>query len=116
MTATAIHMDQDNRTTSSFGLAEIAGSDAMVHVSIRSGATGDELGAKDYTVPAGTSALYGASDILGTTKASNIYFQFSVPSGAGQVVAWGLATDNLSGDAIQVAARVVLPFGTPIGP
>ena len=104
-TATAIHMDHDNQTRSGFGLVEVSGNDAAVHISIVNGTTGVELGAKDYTVPAGKTVFFGAEDILGTTKANNLYFRFSVPSGSGQVIAYGQATNILSGDAILVVAR-----------
>lgn len=104
-TATVIHMDQNSQTRSSFGFVEVSGNDAVVHVSVVNGSTGAELGSKDYAVPAGNELVSGAEDILGTTKASNIFFRFAVSSAAGQVVAYGLATDILSGDSMLVLAR-----------
>ena len=104
-TATAIHMDKNSQTTSSFGFVEVSGHDAVVHVSVVDGSTGAELGANDYSVPAGNKIVANAADILGTATASNLYFRFSVTSGDGQVVAYGLATDTLSGDASLVIAR-----------
>jgi subtilisin-like proprotein convertase family protein len=104
-TATATHMDQNNQTHSAFGFLEVFGSDAVVHVSVVDGSTGAELGAKDYSLPAGNEIVAGAEDILGSSTASNIYFRFSVASGDGQVIAYGLATDVPSSDSILVMAR-----------
>lgn len=104
-TATAIHMDQNTQTFSSFGFVEVSGNDVVVHVSVVDGTTGVELGSKDYTVPAGNEIVAGATDILGTAKASNVYFRFSVASGSGAVIAYGIATDTVSGDPTLVIAR-----------
>jgi subtilisin family serine protease len=105
-TATSIHMDQNSQTATSFSFIEVSGNDAVVHVSVVNGLSGAELGSKDYSVGAGNEIYVGdASDILGTATASNIYLRFSISSGAGQVVACGVATDIRSADSILVIAR-----------
>ena len=104
-TATSIHMDQNSQRRASFGFVEVSGSDAVVHVSVVDGTTGVEIGAKDYTVPAGNKVVAGADDILASASASNIYFRFSVTSGDGRIVAYGHAIDVLSGDSDLVIAR-----------
>ena len=86
-------------------LVEVSGNDVVVHVSVVDGTAGVELGSKDYTVPAGNEIVAGATDILGTVKASNVYFRFSVASGSGAVIAYGIATDTVSGDPTLVIAR-----------
>ncbi len=116
LTATAIHMDQNSETLSAFGFVEVSGNDAVVRVSVVDGSNGVELGAKDYPVSAGNEVFAGAEDILGTATASNIYFRFSVSSGEGHVVAYGLATDIRSGDAILVLARKDPPAAPQPGP
>lgn len=103
-TATSIHMDQNGQARASFGFVEVFGHDAVVHVSVVDGASGVELGAKDYTVPAGNKVAAGADDILGSANASNIYFRFSVSSGDGRIIAYGLTTLR-SGDTDVVIAR-----------
>jgi subtilisin-like proprotein convertase family protein len=104
-TATSIHMDQNGQTQASFGFVEVAGQDVIVHVSVVDGSTGSELGAQDYPVQGGNEFFGDAEDILGATTASNIYFRFSLSSGDGAVVAYGLATEVVSGDTNLVIAR-----------
>jgi len=104
-TATSIHMDQNNTTHSSFGIVEVTGNDVVVHVSVVDGATGNEIGAKDYPVQGGNEFFAGADDILGSSSANNMYFRFSLTSGTGAVVVYGLSQDVVSGDAFLVIAR-----------
>ena len=108
-TVTAIHLDQSNLSTgyrSNFGMAEVAGADVAVRVFVRSGDTGALLGSKAYFLPANTSTQLNVTDILGVgATASNIYLQFGVEGGAGRVLAYGVAVDNTSGDAIYLPAQ-----------
>jgi hypothetical protein len=72
---------------------------------VKSGETGTALGAKSYFVPANTSFQASVTDILGQGAfASNIYLQFELEGGAGKILAYGVAVDNTSGDAIYVPA------------
>ena len=108
-TVTAIHLDQSNLTTgyrSNFGMAEVGGADVAVRVFVRSGDTGALIGSKAYFLPANTSLQQNVTDILGAgATASNIYLQFGVEGGAGRVLAYGVAVDNTSGDAIYLPAQ-----------
>ena len=108
-TATAIHLDQSDLSTgfrSNFGMAEVGGADVAVRVFVRSGDTGAVLGSKAYFLPANTSFQQNVTDILGAgAAASNIYLQFGVEGGAGRVLAYGVAVDNTSGDAIYLPAQ-----------
>jgi hypothetical protein len=104
-TATSIHMDHNTARHSSFGFVEVTGADVVVHVSVVDGATAVELGSKDYPVQGGNEFFAGAEDILGSTSASNISFRFSLTSGSGAVVPFGLSRDVISGDAFLVVAR-----------
>jgi len=98
-------MDQNTATRSSFGFVEVTGNDVVVHVSVVDGATGNELGAKDYPLQGGNEFFTGVDDILGSASASNVYFRFSLSSGSGSVVPFGLSQDVISGDAFLVLAR-----------
>jgi subtilisin-like proprotein convertase family protein len=108
-TATAIHLDQSSLSTgyrSNFGMAEVGGADVAVRVFVRSGDTGAVIGSKAYFLPANTSFQQNVTDILGAgATASNIYLQFGVEGGAGRVLAYGVAVDNTSGDAIYLPAQ-----------
>jgi hypothetical protein len=104
-TATSIHMDQNSATHSSFGFVEVTGNDVVVHVSVVDGATGNELGAKDYPLQGGNEFFTGVDDILGSASASNVYFRFSVASGSGAIVPYGRSQDVISGDEFVVLAR-----------
>jgi hypothetical protein len=104
-TATSIHMDQNAATRSSFGFVEVTGNDVVVHVSVVDGASGNELGAKDYPVQGGNEFFAGADDILGSASASNITFRFSLTSGSGAIVAYGVSKEVISGDESLVIAR-----------
>jgi hypothetical protein len=104
----AIQLDQSSAATgsrSNFGMAEIGGADVLVHVTAKSGDTGAVLGAKSYFVAANTSFQTSVTDILGSGAfATNIYLQFELEGGAGKILAYGVAVDNTSGDAIYVPA------------
>jgi hypothetical protein len=43
--------------------------------------------------------------LIGSDPARNLYLQFSVASGAGRVLAYGVSIDNTSGDAIYLPAQ-----------
>ena len=104
----AIQLDQSSAATgsrSNFGIAEIGGADVLVHVTAKSGDTGAALGAKSYFVAANTSFQTSVTDILGSGAfATNIYLQFELEGGTGKILAYGVAVDNTSGDAIYVPA------------
>jgi hypothetical protein len=104
---TAIQLDQSSSATgsrSNFGIAEIGGADVLVRVTAKSGDTGAALGGKSYFVSANTSFQTSVSDILGSGAVTNIYLQFELEGGAGKILAYGVAVDNTSGDAIYVPA------------
>lgn len=104
----AIQLDQSSAATASrsnFGFAEVGGADVLVRVTAKRGETGAVLGFKSYFVPANTSFQASVTDILGQGAfASNIYLQFELEGGAGRILAYGVAVDNTSGDAIYVPA------------
>jgi hypothetical protein len=104
----AIQLDQSSAATgsrSNFGVAEIGGADVLVRVTAKSGETGATLGIKSYPVPANTSFQASVTDILGAGAfATNVYLQFELEGGAGKILAYGVAVDNTSGDAIYVPA------------
>ncbi len=108
-TVTVIQLDQTtaiNGYRSSFGFTEVAGADANVLVTARSGDSGSTLGSKAYVLPANTSYQNNVTDILGAgATASNLYLQFTVQSGAGRVLAYGSTVDNKSGDGIFIPAQ-----------
>ncbi len=104
----AIQLDQSSLATgsrSNFGIAEIGGADVLVRVTAKSGDTGATLASKSYFVSANTSFQVNVTDILGAgATATNIYLQFELEGGAGRILAYGVAVDNTSGDAIYVPA------------
>jgi subtilisin family serine protease len=104
----AIQLDQSSAATgsrSNFGMAEIGGADVLVHVTVKSGDTAAALGAKSYFVPANTSFQTSVTDIIGAGAfEENVYLQFELEGGAGKILAYGVAVDNTSGDAIYVPA------------
>jgi len=108
-TVTAIQLDQSSSPSgsrSNFGMAEVAGADVLVRVTAKSGENGAALASKSYFLPAGTSFQANVTDILGPgATATNIYLQFVVEGGTGRVLAYGVAVDNTSGDAIYVPAQ-----------
>jgi subtilisin-like proprotein convertase family protein len=106
---TVIQLDQTTDPIgyrSNFGFTEVAGGEATVTVTVKSGDTGSTLGTKSYPISANSSFQASVSDILGTsTTASNIYLQFAVTAGAGRVVAYAATVDNQSGDTIFMSAQ-----------
>jgi hypothetical protein len=104
-----IQLDQSSAATgsrSNFGIAEIGGVDVLVRVTAKSGDTGAVLGSKSYFVSANTSVQNSVTDIIGAGAfASNIYLQFELEGGGGKILAYGVAVDNTSGDAIYVPAQ-----------
>jgi hypothetical protein len=102
--AASIQLGQDRETRTNFGFAEVAGSDASVRVEAHS-ASGDLLATKTYPARAGESFQVGVSDLLGAdVPARDLYLRFEVVAGTGRVLAYGVAVDNASGDAIYVPA------------
>jgi hypothetical protein len=105
----AIQLDQSSAATgsrSNFGMAEIGGADVLVRVTAKNGDTGAVLGSKSYFVFANTSSQNSVTDIIGAGSfAPNIYLQFELEGGAGKILAYGVAVDNTSGDAIYVPAQ-----------
>jgi hypothetical protein len=104
----AIQLDQSSAAAGSranFGVAEVGGTDVLVKVTAKSGDTGAVLGTKSYFVSANTSFQASVTDILGAGAfATNVYLQFELEGGAGRILAYGVAVDNTSGDAIYVPA------------
>jgi subtilisin family serine protease len=104
----AIQLDQSSAATgsrSNFGVAEIGGADVLVRVTVKRGDTGAALGSKSYFVSANTSFQTSVTDIIGAGAfATNVYLQFELEGGAGRILAYGVAVDNTSGDAIYVPA------------
>jgi subtilisin-like proprotein convertase family protein len=104
----AIQLEQSSAATdsrSNFGVAEIGGADVLVRVTVKSGETGAALGVKSYFVAANTSFQTSVTDIIGAGAfATNVYLQFELEGGAGKILAYGVAVDNTSGDAIYVPA------------
>ncbi|MEX0880024.1 MAG: S8 family serine peptidase [Thermoanaerobaculia bacterium] len=106
--STVIQLDSSSSPQgfrANFGFAEVAGADATVSVRVKRGDTGDDIGYGLYEVPAGTSFQATSSGVLPPTGASNVYLQFEVQAGAGRVLAYGVAIDNTSGDAIYIPAK-----------
>jgi Subtilase family/Proprotein convertase P-domain len=105
----AIQLDQSSAATgsrSNFGIAEVGGADVLVRVTVKSGETGAALGSKSYFVSANTSRQESVTDIIGAGAfETNIYLQFELEGGAGRILAYGVAVDNTSGDAIYVPAQ-----------
>lgn len=105
----AIQLDQSSAAAgsrSNFGFAEVGGADVLVKVTAKSGDTGAVLGSKSYFVSANTSRQESVTDIIGSGAfATNIYLQYELEGGAGRILAYGVAVDNTSGDAIYVPAQ-----------
>ncbi len=115
--AAAIQLDQTTAARgfrSNFGFAEVAGADAVVQVVAKSGDTGETLGTRAFTVPAGASFQANLDQVVGSGAFENVYLEFTVVSGEGRVLAYGVSIDNTSGDAIYVPAKLQPPAG--IGP
>jgi hypothetical protein len=102
--AAAIQLAQSRNARTNFGFAEVSGSDAAVRVEAHA-AGGSLLAAGTYTVRAGQSFQAPVSALLGAdAAASDMYLRFEVVGGHGRVLAYGVAVDNASGDAIYVPA------------
>ena len=102
--AAAIQLGQGRATRTNFGFAEVAGADAVVRVEAHA-ASGAVLGAKTYAAHAGGSFQTAASDLLGAdVAADDLYLRFEVVGGGGRVLAYGVAIDNASGDAVYLPA------------
>ena len=106
--ATVIQLDQTFSAEgfrSNFGFAEVAGADAAVLVTARSGDSGASLGSHLYSLAASTSYQANVNEVVGSGVFSNIYLQFSVASGSGKILPYGVSIDNTSGDAIYIPAQ-----------
>jgi hypothetical protein len=106
--ATVIQLDQTasaQGARSNFGFTEVAGADATVDVSVWFGDTGERFTTGTYHLPARSSFQAPLAQLLPAAGAANVYLTFEVTSGAGRVLAYGVAIDNASGDAIYVPAR-----------
>ena len=106
--AAVIQLDQNFSAQgfrSNFGFAEIAGFDAAVRVTAKSGDTGEVLGSRVYSLSAGNSLQANINEVVGSGSFANLYLEFSVVSGAGRILSYGTAIDNTSGDAIYIPAQ-----------
>ncbi len=107
-TATVIQLDQTTSARgfrSNFGFAEVGGGDVAIRVTARSGDDGAVLGSRTYSLAAGRSFQASVADVAGSSPRANLYLQFSVESGPGRVLAYGVSIDNTSGDAIYIPAQ-----------
>ncbi len=106
--AAVIQLDQTTAAQgfrSNFGFAEVAGADALVGVIAKSGDTGEILGARQFPVTAGGSFQTSLDQLVGAGAFTNVYLEFTVDSGAGRILAYGVSVDNTSGDAIYVPGQ-----------
>jgi len=106
--AAVIQLDQTAAAhgfRSNFGFAEVAGADAVVVVTAKSGDTGEVLGARAFPIAAGGSFQASLDQLVGGEAFANVYVEFAVSSGAGRVLAYGVSVDNTSGDAIYMPAQ-----------
>jgi subtilisin-like proprotein convertase family protein len=106
--AAVIQLDQTTAAQgfrSNFGFAEVAGSDAVVGVTARSGDTGEVLGTRQFPLAAGGSFQANVDQLVGAGAFENLYLEFAVVSGAGRILAYGVSVDNTSGDAIYIPAQ-----------
>jgi len=102
--AASIQLGQGRDRRTNFGFAEVSGQDATVRVEAH-GPDGALLGARTYAVHGGESVQAPASDLLGKDVAArDLYLRFEVSGGGGRILAYGVAVDNASGDAIYVPA------------
>ena len=97
------HSTAPRGVRSNFGFAEVDGSDVVVRVAALAG-DGSSLGGRLYAVRAGHSLQASLGDLLPRGSASNVALRLTVESGAGRVLAWGVAIDNASGDAVYLPA------------
>lgn len=108
--AAVIQLDQTTVAQgfrSNFGFAEVGGADAVVLVTAKSGDTGEVLGTRTWSLSAGTSIQANVNELVGAGAFSNLYLEFSVASGTGRILAYGVSVDNISGDAIYMPAQAV---------
>ncbi|HEY1251000.1 MAG TPA: S8 family serine peptidase [Thermoanaerobaculia bacterium] len=106
--AAVIQLDQTTAAQgfrSNFGFAEVGGADALVGVTAKSGDTGELLGARQFPVPANGSFQANLDQIVGDGAFTNVYLEFTVDSGTGRVLPYGVSVDNTSGDAIYMPAQ-----------
>ncbi|HEY2798533.1 MAG TPA: S8 family serine peptidase [Thermoanaerobaculia bacterium] len=106
--AAVIQLDQTTAAQgfrSNFGFAEVSGADVLVAVTAKSGDTGEILGTRQFPVPAGASFQASLDQLVGAGAFANLYLEFTVASGAGRILAYGVSVDNTSGDAIYVPAQ-----------
>lgn len=108
-TVRAIGLTQTKVATSfrcNFGFVEVAGAEALVRVTAKSGDTGAVLGSKDYDLPPNTLVQTSSRDLLGEDAAvSNFYLEYSIVAGAGRMFAYATVNDNTSGDGSYVPAE-----------
>lgn len=108
-TVRAIGLTQTKVATSfrcNFGFIEVAGADALVRVTARSGDTGEVLGSRDYPLPPNTLVQTSSRDLVGENAAvTNFYLEYSIVAGAGRMFAYATVNDNSSGDGIYVPAE-----------
>jgi hypothetical protein len=105
--AAVIQLDQTTAShgfRSNFGFAEIAGADALVTVTAKSGDTGGVLGARQFPVAGGGSFQASLDQIVGAGAFTNVYLEFTV-SGSGRILPYGVSVDNTSGDAIYMPGQ-----------
>ena len=110
--AAVLQLDQSSAASgrrSNFGMAEVAGADAVVEIEALRGDGGGPVGARyRYTVAAETSVQQALSDLL-PQGGRNVYLRVRVVSGAGRILAYGVSIDNTSGDAIFIPAERLEP-------
>jgi subtilisin-like proprotein convertase family protein len=106
--AAALQLDQSaaaNGFRSNFGMAEVAGKEAIVEVEVLRGDGGGPIGGRHrYTIAADGSMQQPLSSLL-PGGGRNVYLRFRVVSGEGRILAYGVSIDNTSGDAIYIPAE-----------
>ena len=105
---TVIQLDQSTTAQgyrSNFGFAEVGGADVVVNAIARRGEDASAIGSRAYALSAGQSFQVNVNDLVGSGTFSNIYLEFSVASGTGRVLPYGVSIDNTSGDAIYIPAQ-----------
>ncbi len=108
-TVRAIGLTQSQAASSfrcNFGFAEVAGADAIVRLTARSGADGSVLATKNYFLAANSLVQASTRDLLGqSASAENFYLEYTVVSGGGRMLAYATVNDNTSGDAVYLPAE-----------
>jgi hypothetical protein len=107
--AAVLQLDQSSAAQgfrSNFGLAEVAGAEAVVEVEALRGHDGAVGGVRRYTVEPGSSLQRSLSDLL-PEGGANVYLRIRVVSGEGRILAYGVSIDNTSGDAIYIPAETI---------